>query len=80
MRQHNIIVLEEKVAKKVIKFLKIYDVVEQCNLLEIYILVYVDKKTYMIEEIALKTHYNSRTIQRYIKKINKIIEEIRKNF
>jgi len=69
---------QPKVVKKVIEFLEIYDVIEQTRMVNLFELVYIDEKIYTIEEISIKLSYCSRTIQRYILIISKIIFEVQR--
>ena len=69
---------QPKVVKKVIEFLKIYDVIEQTRMVNLFELVYIDEKIYTVEEISIKLSYCSRTIQRYILIISKIIFEVQR--
>ena len=60
--------------EKLINYFKIYDLVEQTNLLILFYKVYVDKQEYTFYQLSILMNYSESALRNHLKKVNKYIE------
>lgn len=60
--------------EKLLSYLKIYDLVEQTNLLTLFYKVYVDKEEYTFYQLSILMNYSESALRSHLKKVNKYIE------